>query len=393
MSDSNAAGAPTPGPLGPEPSPPVVPPGGYDRRGRGGGIALGIVLVLIGALVLVGQFTSLADVWRLWPLVVVAIGVASLFGSRHEPVANRIVRALGTIAVGLVLLANTFGALSWAVWLNVLSLWPVLLVAIGIDLVGHGLRLTWMRVASALLLLFAFVYAVFAVPPGSVVPAFRLPVLTAPAARFGDTVARESGVTVGGLAVKVGATRLSVGPGAELIAISGSAPEGAAPTLGTETKGAAASATVEDPSGAARAFSSGARTLDVALDRALEWRSLVFDVGAVEARVDLRQLDARSVTLDCGASAIDVTLGERSRSVEFDVSGGATSVTLHVPASAAVTVYASSGLSAITVPSSYRLVSGTSFVGDSRWAAAGSGGPTITVRVRSGLSALTIESY
>jgi hypothetical protein len=38
------------------------------------------------------------------------------------------------ISAGVVLLLNTMDHLSWAVWFRIFSLWPVLLIAIGIEL-------------------------------------------------------------------------------------------------------------------------------------------------------------------------------------------------------------------------------------------------------------------
>jgi len=48
------------------------------RRGRGG-VGFGIVLVLIGLLLLVNQFVPGVDVWRFWPLLIVAAGLSAVF--------------------------------------------------------------------------------------------------------------------------------------------------------------------------------------------------------------------------------------------------------------------------------------------------------------------------
>jgi hypothetical protein len=68
-------------------------------------------------------------------------------------------------------------------------------------------------------------------------------------------------------------------------------------------------------------------------------------------------------------------------------------VTLRLPARSAVTVDSKSGLSNVTVPSSFRRLSGVPFLGESSWQAAGSGGPRIAVTTQSGVSNLTIETY
>jgi len=66
------------------PPPPVYPPvaGGQPpprpRRSRGG-ITFGIVLVVVGLVLLASQFLPGFEVWRLWPLIIVAIGIRTMF--------------------------------------------------------------------------------------------------------------------------------------------------------------------------------------------------------------------------------------------------------------------------------------------------------------------------
>lgn len=48
------------------------------RRGRGG-VGFGIVLVLVGVLLLVNEFVPGVDVWRFWPLLIVAAGLSAVF--------------------------------------------------------------------------------------------------------------------------------------------------------------------------------------------------------------------------------------------------------------------------------------------------------------------------
>lgn len=55
------------------------------------------------------------------------------------------------ISAGVVLLMNTTGSLSWSVWPRILSLWPVALIAIGIELLLRKTRLSFITVLSPLL--------------------------------------------------------------------------------------------------------------------------------------------------------------------------------------------------------------------------------------------------
>ena len=68
------------------------------------------------------------------------------------------------ITAGIVFLLNNLGLLPWEVWATLLSLWPVLLIAIGLDIL-IGRRSTWGSALIALLLVAAFVGAAwFGVP-------------------------------------------------------------------------------------------------------------------------------------------------------------------------------------------------------------------------------------
>ena len=55
------------------------------------------------------------------------------------------------ISAGVVLLLNTMDYLSWSVWFRILSLWPVILVAIGIELLFKKSRLSFLTLISPLL--------------------------------------------------------------------------------------------------------------------------------------------------------------------------------------------------------------------------------------------------
>jgi hypothetical protein len=55
------------------------------------------------------------------------------------------------ISAGVVLLMNTTGGLSWSVWPRIFSLWPVALIAVGIELLLKKTRLAFVTLLSPLL--------------------------------------------------------------------------------------------------------------------------------------------------------------------------------------------------------------------------------------------------
>ena len=74
---SQPAGLPSPPSYVPTaPASPVAPE--PDRpRGRGG-IVFGLVLVFVGLALLASQFVPGLDLWKLWPLIIVAVGIRTM---------------------------------------------------------------------------------------------------------------------------------------------------------------------------------------------------------------------------------------------------------------------------------------------------------------------------
>jgi hypothetical protein len=86
----------------------------------------GLTLMAAGAILLSwdGRFSGWALLWRLWPLQLIAWGLASLLkGWRH-----------GRLAGGGLLLAGTLLQLQMLGVVEVQAFWPLVLVAIGVTM-------------------------------------------------------------------------------------------------------------------------------------------------------------------------------------------------------------------------------------------------------------------
>jgi hypothetical protein len=59
------------------------------------------------------------------------------------------------ISIGIVFLLNNLGYVPWVVWLRILSLWPVILIAIGIEKIFGKTRLSFLTILSPLLFMAA----------------------------------------------------------------------------------------------------------------------------------------------------------------------------------------------------------------------------------------------
>jgi hypothetical protein len=303
---------------------------------------------------------------------------------------KRVFDGLSLIAIGAVLLACSTGYLSWAVWISVFSLWPVLLVGAGIDLIGKSMEQEWLRALSSVLFICALLFGAFVMPAGT----WGLPWSVGGAGEaFAQHEAAPSSVTDGVARIEAGATRLTLKGGSDLVSISGVAPAGARPTFAFTTSGSTVDVSVSQPrETVVWVGTAPRRRLDVTLDRALRWDTLDVNTGATQGDIDLSDLDVRALRLNGGASDTRITFGDKGRGASADISVGAANVTLRVPRSASVRIELTGALTSASMPADFTRESGIGFIGDTVWTAEGSGSP-ITINVRGGVASISVQRY
>lgn len=149
------------------PAPPATsaprPPAGASQRSRGSVMA-GITLVIIGVVALAVRGIASVEWWNAWPIVVIAVGLVQAFTPSRDGSwgLDRLLEGIGTAVLGAVLLGNTTGVVPWTMWLTFISLWPVLIIAAGIGLVGKATGQSWIRAGAPLLIWATLAYAIAA---------------------------------------------------------------------------------------------------------------------------------------------------------------------------------------------------------------------------------------
>jgi len=58
--------------------------------------------------------------------------------------ANKIIKGLTFLLIGTILLANTLEILEWSVWSNIIKLWPLLIISLGLSLIFRGKSLSFL---------------------------------------------------------------------------------------------------------------------------------------------------------------------------------------------------------------------------------------------------------
>ena len=101
---------------------------------RAGEYFAGILLIIIGASFLVGDFAGydIGDIFQVWwPVVLILLGLTKLMKGRIEERGSGIF----LLVLGSVFLSGTLGFIYWdTIW----SLWPLILVYIGIKMIWRG---------------------------------------------------------------------------------------------------------------------------------------------------------------------------------------------------------------------------------------------------------------
>ena len=127
-----------------------------NNEKRSGGLFLPFILIAVGVAFLLQNLGlisgSLWDtIFRLWPVLFILLGINDLIRNRG------IVGPTFTIGIGAIFLINNLNILNWGAWASVLRLWPVLIIAIGLEIfIGRkNILLSTIGVGFALTLLAA----------------------------------------------------------------------------------------------------------------------------------------------------------------------------------------------------------------------------------------------
>lgn len=306
----------------------------------------GIGLVVLGGLLLVSQFVPGMELWRWWPLIVVAFGIRQVFGPRG---ARWSIRHLGegltTVAFGLVLLGQMLGVLRWDVWLNILKLWPVLFISLGLEIIGKATRAEWLRFLGSLVVVAALAYGALVLTPQAGWP----PMARAAGGEEFRHVEPHSGAVTEGTAVVAGAVgELDVLAGDDLVRAEGSSPYDS--RFDVSTQGGQARVEVSAGEGSWMPMTP-ASELTVALDRDVGW-DLTVEAGVSDYEVDVSELAITSLALESGVSNGVLTLGNSGAAgeqgpVSVEIDAGVSALVIRVPDGESVRVAISEGLSGI----------------------------------------------
>jgi Domain of unknown function (DUF5668)/Cell wall-active antibiotics response 4TMS YvqF len=252
------------------------------------------------------------------------------------------------VALGVVFLLNNLGYLGWGVWETLARLWPVLLIAIGLDLM-IGRRSILGSALVALLVLAALGMAVWWtglwLPAGVAVTSETI------SQPLG--VARRADVDIG-----MSAGRLIVGPLAESDnLIEGMIAKGSGEQVLRDFAISGDNATFKLRSQAAWVFPVRERRGErvewsLLLNRDIPLR-LHIDNGAGQATLDLARLQVADLDVNTGVGQTTLTLPQQGQ-VQARINGGIGETVVIIPAGMAARIEATTGLGQVNVVGNYQ---------------------------------------
>lgn len=151
-------------------SQPTQPPAQPSRSGVKAALWVGSFLLFFGVSALFGSMVEGIVWWQYWPLIFVILGIVYMVIPAEEGHRmRRFVDGLMSFCAGTVLLAMSVGILAWqSLELMVMSLWPLLLMVVGLLLLGGALKSPSLTLLAGVLFAgFCVVGAVWYSAPGA----------------------------------------------------------------------------------------------------------------------------------------------------------------------------------------------------------------------------------
>jgi hypothetical protein len=267
-------------------------------------------------------------------------------------VVDSVFKGLFLILLGIVFFLNTYGILPWDFWVNVIDLWPLLLIVAGIALFFNR-RVPF----SAVLVVFLLALVGYSYFNGGIhYYGNRAPIIEGTNGSMDLLVPSETGIKKSELDLNLGGSHVNLS-GIKTDSSQNSLLMGTYQWTNRFNYGKPEFSHQRNGDTARIKFNSekhpgaGNSNLDLKLSDQVEY-DLDINAGAVSGTLDFSQLRIKNFDMNSGASDIELRFGDTGVYTKADLSAGASKVTLVVPENVGLKIH----MSGIT--------SGTNFAGD-----------------------------
>ncbi|MFC1476160.1 toast rack family protein [Candidatus Zixiibacteriota bacterium] len=239
------------------------------------------------------------------------------------------------ILTGSILLLNTTGALDWSYWVDLIWLWPVLLIAIGVEKLFLATKVKQLAYISSLILILTVVWAWTSHARSTRVE--EEPVFTADA-DYSKSFPMDSSFNSLVTDIDFGAGKLFIGSSADMLFDGDFYKTEDRPRVTMNRRRSRAVINVRsDDFRHIRWPSRIGNRWKIDLSNQLPVR-LNIDCGAAGLRLDLADVQLERLDLNCGASEIDLIIGKKSPRVDAYIDCGASHLDIKIPQGAGLRV-------------------------------------------------------
>ncbi len=308
--------------------------------------------------------------------------------SRLERRRGGVVGPLILIALGIIFLLNNLGYVGWDIWLVLWRLWPLLLVAIGLDiLIGRRSLLGSLIVVILVIALFAGGLYVLGSP------------LSVGGASLTNQTVRQTlqGATSADVTIQPGAAALSIGstqtlssPQPEDLLITGTVARRGNEQLTQSYSVSGNTGTFQLRTAQPDLGPLSPGPLNARWDFVLTPKvplSLQVDAGLGDVTLDLSALNLTFLRVSSGAGRTTVTLPARGN-FQAQLSGGVGETDVRLPASLAARIHPSTGIGSVSVPATFQK-QGDAYVSPNY----DSANNRVDLQVSIGIGRITIQTF
>jgi len=258
------------------------------------------------------------------------------------------------ILIGVLLLLNTTGVLSFRVWEAFVVLWPLLLIAIGIEKIfGATENLKPLAYLSPVIIVATVAYAVLGNPRTDLFSKGSWEIngddeQQVSVSGSGDIKAVTLNMDFGG-----GRLKLRGGVSGDQILEGQLYTRGDRVSVESESRDGRMEITLSPATGSHGHFSfddSDRERWILKVNDSLPL-DLIVDAGAAQVRLDLEDLIVEKLNLQTGAADVDIAFGSRSPRIDCEIDCGAASIDMVIPAGAGLRLKRESAMSSFSTGS------------------------------------------
>lgn len=300
------------------------------------------ILIVVGILFLLNNLGFIqGDIWGqlvlYWPVIFIVIGLDSIYKG------DGIVGAVVMLSIGCVFLLANLGYLVIDAWQVIIRLWPVLFIAIGLDIL-IGRRAVWLSIIGLILVLAILAGGIwyFGIQSGDLINPGKI--LNQPL----------NGIEEAIIDLEPGVGQVTISKGsAEDTLLSGSTPEGTTirrNVIQESNKGSFSIRTDEQIS-----FFGDGRENKWNWDIALSSSPLIdlkIGLGVGNSRIDLRGLKLKALDVSMGVGNAQITLPAEGK-FQAKIDGAIGQIIIYLPEGMGLRVKTDYGLGNFKTPAAF----------------------------------------